>query len=135
MGRRGLQLALATLGTVATAFGALGVAQGGAGVLGGGKVSANVDSELRFFAAWYTVLGLLMLGAARRPESEATIVRAGGAGCFLAACGRLPSMRAVGSPSALFKVLMAIEFAIPVVIVPWQAAVRRSSGAALVWAR
>jgi hypothetical protein len=127
MSRRGLQLALATLGTVGTTFGALGVLQGGAGVLGGGKVSANVDSELRFFAAWYTMFGLLLLRAARRPESEVTIVRAAAMGCFLAACGRILSMRASGPPSAFFKVLTAIEFAIPAVILPWHEAIRRQS--------
>src|SRR5256885_9670931 len=36
--------------------------------------SANVDSEMRFFASWYAVLGVLVLCAARRPESETTIV-------------------------------------------------------------
>ena len=42
MGRRGLQLALVGVGAVATTFGALGVLQGGRGVVRGGTVSANV---------------------------------------------------------------------------------------------
>jgi hypothetical protein len=129
MQRRGLQLALTTVGAVAVVFGALGVVKGGDGVLDGGKVSANVDSEMRFFASWYLVLGLLVLRAARRPESEATIVRACGAGFFLAACGRVLSMRALGPPSTLFKALTAIEFAIPAVILPWQHTIRRMSNA------
>lgn len=120
MHRRGLQLALATVGTVATAFGALGVLKGGEGALHGGNVSPNVDSEFRFFASWYTVLGVLVLRAARHPESEATVVRACAAGFFLAACGRVLSSRSVGAPSTFFKVLTGIEFALPAVIVPWQ---------------
>jgi hypothetical protein len=71
------------------------------------------------------VLGFLLLRAVRRPESEATIVRACGAGFLVAACGRALSMRALGPPSTVFKVLMAIEFAIPAVIVPWHESVRR----------
>ncbi len=130
MNRRGFQLALAGIGTVATAFGALGVVQGASGVLNGGTVSANVDSEMRFFSSWYAVLGILVLRAARRPESEATIVRACGAGFLLAAGGRILSMRALGPPSTLFKVLMGLEFAVPAVIVPWQAAIRRVANAA-----
>jgi Domain of unknown function (DUF4345) len=131
MSRRGLQLALVILGTVGTTFGALGVAQGGSGVRGGGKVSANVDSELRFFAAWYAIFGVLMLRAARRPESEVTIVRAAGVGCLLAASGRILSMKASGPPSTIFKVLMGIEFAIPAVILPWHTAVWRRYAPAL----
>jgi len=129
MNRRGLQLALAGIGTVATAFGTLGVLQGAGGVLNGGKVSANVDSEMRFFSAWYAVLGILVLRAARRPESEGTIVRACGAGFLLAGAGRLLSMRALGRPSTLFKLLTAVELAIPAVIVPWQATIRRTADA------
>jgi Domain of unknown function (DUF4345) len=125
--RRGLQLALATIGTVAATMGARDLLTGGASVLQGGKVSANVDSELRFRASWYVIFGLLILRAARRPESETTIVRACGAGFFLAACGRLLSIRTVGPPSTVFKLLMGIEFAIPAVIVPWQRAVRGRS--------
>jgi len=118
---------LASIGTVAATFGTVGVLKGSGGVVNGGRVSPNVDSEMRFFAAWYAVLGLLLLRAVRRPESEATIVRACGAGFFLAACGRVLSMKAVGPPSTLFKVLTAIEFAIPAVIVPWHEAIRRRS--------
>ena len=123
--RSGLRLALAAIGAVATTFGTLGVVQGSRGVLNGGTVSPNVDSELRFFASWYAVLGFLLLRAVRRPESDTTIVRACGAGFFVAACGRALSRKALGPPSTLFKVLMAIEFAIPAVIVPWHEVVRR----------
>jgi hypothetical protein len=125
--RRGLQLVLATVGTVATTFGTIGVLKGTNGVFKGGRVSANVDSELRFFAAWYAVLGCLMLRAAPRPDANAAVVRACGAGFFLAACGRMLSIKAVGQPSTVFKLLMGIEFAVPAVIVPWQHAVRRRS--------
>jgi Domain of unknown function (DUF4345) len=124
--RRGLQLALATIGTGAATIGARDLLTGGDGVVEGGRVSANVDSELRFRAAWYVVFGVLLLRAARSPESETAIVRACGAGFLLAACGRLLSIRALGQPSTVFKVLMALEFAIPAAIVPWQSAVRRS---------
>jgi asparagine N-glycosylation enzyme membrane subunit Stt3 len=125
--RSGLRLVLATIGTVAATFGTLGVFTGGGGVLNAGSVSPNVDSEMRFFASWYAVLGYLLLRAVRQPESEATIVRACGAGFFLAACGRVLSMKRLGPPSTVFKVLTAIEFAIPAVIVPWHEAVRRQS--------
>jgi len=128
MSRRALQAVLTVIGTVATVEGGRGVLQGASQVVDGGTVSANVDSEYRFYSSWYQVLGVLVLRAARRPESETTIVRACGAGFFVAACGRVLSMRSVGSPHLLQKGLLALEFAIPAVIVPWQAAVARGSG-------
>jgi Domain of unknown function (DUF4345) len=125
--RTGLRLVLASIGAVAATFGTLGVVTGGAGFVNGGSVSPNVDSEMRFFASWYAVLGILLLRRARQPEAEATIVRACGAGFFVAACARLLSMKELGPPSTVFKVLTAIEFAIPAVIIPWHEAIRRQS--------
>jgi hypothetical protein len=37
------------------------------------------------------------------------------------------SWASVGKPHPWFRILMALEFAIPVVIIPWQNAVRRVS--------
>jgi hypothetical protein len=124
--RRGLQLVLTAIGAVATVAGSSAVVQGGANVLHGGDVSANVDSEFRFYASWYAVLGAMLLKAAHRPESEAPIIRACGAGFFVAACGRVLSMKSRGQPHTLFKILMAIEFVIPAVIIPWQSKVARA---------
>jgi len=126
-GRTGLRLVLASIGAVAATFGTLGVVNGGGGVVNGGSVSPNVDSEMRFFASWYAVLGILLLRSARQPEAAATIVRACGAGFFLAGCGRLLSTKELGPPSTVFKVLAAIEFAIPAVIIPWHEVIRRQS--------
>jgi hypothetical protein len=118
---------LAMLGAVATFEGARGVLQGTNQVVASGPVSANVDSEFRFYSSWYHVLGLLLLTAARRPEAETRIIRACAGGFFLAACGRVLSIRTVGPPHRLQKGLMALEFAIPVIVLPWQSRVARSS--------
>jgi hypothetical protein len=124
--RRGLQRTLGIIGGVATVAGLSSVVQGAGGVLQGGKVSANVDSEFRFYATWYAVLGVLVLRAARHPESEATVVRACGAGFFLAGCSRILSATSVGEPHKFFKVLTGIELAIPALIIPWQNRAARS---------
>jgi hypothetical protein len=120
-----LQALLAALGAVATVAGARGVLKGSSEVIEGGPVSANVDNEYRFYAAWYHVMGLLVLRAARQPESETAIVRICAGGLLVGACGRILSIRTLGQPHALQKVLMGLEFAIPVVIVPWQMRVAR----------
>ena len=125
MSRRGLQVTLTILGTVAAVFGAQGVLTGVGGVRNGGKASANVDSELRFFSAWYAVGGLAMLRAARRVETDGATIRVICVGWLIAACGRLLSVVKVGKPDRVFRVLTGIELAIPAVIAPWQAAVAR----------
>jgi hypothetical protein len=120
MSRRGLQAVITGIGSVATVAGVLGVVGGGATVLEGGRVSANVDSEFRFHATWYAVLGVLMLRAARRPEHETVVIRAAGAGFLVAACSRVVSWAWVGKPHWWFRLLMALEFVMPAVIIPWQ---------------
>jgi hypothetical protein len=127
MGRQGLRAALALIGGVATVAGGRGVVRGAAELRRPGPVSAPVDSEYRFYAAWYHVLGLLLLKAARRPEREAALVRACAGGFFLAACGRVLSIRAKGRPHPWQQVLMAVEFAMPAVLLPWHRAVRSAA--------
>ena len=125
MTRQGLRLSLTIVGAVAVTFGTLGVLMGGDGVLHGGHVSANIDTEMRFFAAWYVGGGLFTVRAARRLETEGTTIRIICAVWFLAACGRALSIVTKGAPDALFIVLMVVEFAIPLVVLPWHAAVSR----------
>ena len=129
MTKRGLQVVLGAIGAVAVGAGANAVVRGAAEVREGGHVSANVDSEYRFYASWYPVFGVLLLRAARAPESEAVIVRAAAAGVLLAACSRVLSVLRLGPPHVLQRVLMGLEFVIPAVVVPWQASVSRASRA------
>ena len=128
MSRRGLQVTLTIAGVVAAGFGTQGVLTGVGGVRNGGKATANVDSELRFFSAWYAVAGLTMLRAARKVESDDAAIRVICVGWFIAACGRVLSAMKVGKPDRLFRVLTAIEFTLPAVVAPWQAEVARSAG-------
>jgi Domain of unknown function (DUF4345) len=118
--RKALQLVLSALGAVATAAGARGMVQGAAEVVDAGSYSSNVDSEYRFYAAWYHVAGLVLLRAARQPEDATVAVRLFSGGLFAAGCARLLSARTVGSPHRLQRLLMGLEFAIPVVLIPWQ---------------
>ena len=120
--RRGLQAVLSAIGVVAVAAGVRDAVGGSGGVVGeAGQVApANVDSEFRFYAVWYAVLGVLVLRAARRPEREGVVVQACGAGFLAAACTRLVSWRRVGRPHGFIRFLTVLEFVIPVVIVPWQ---------------
>lgn len=125
MARRGLEVFLTILGTVAVVSGTLTVFTGGSLVPDGAMVSPNLDSELRFHAAWYVAGGLIALRAARRVESEGTAVRLFCGALFLAGAGRVLSLITIGPPHPFFLALLALEFALPVIIVPWQASVAR----------
>jgi len=125
MSSRGLRIVLTILGAVALTLGALSLVMGAAVVPGGDEVSASVDSELRFYAAWYTAAGVVLLRIARRAESEGRTLRFIAATFFIAGCARLLSLIVVGKPHVLFMALMVAEILIPVVILPWQASVVR----------
>jgi hypothetical protein len=116
---------LSVLGAVAAVEGARGVVQGVDQVIGAGPTSANVDSEFRFYSAWYHVCGVLLLRAARKPETETATIQACAGGFLLAATGRVLAIRRNGPPHPLQRGLMALEFVIPAIIVPWQAQVAR----------
>jgi hypothetical protein len=120
LGPSALRSVLATVGTVAVVAGLDGVLRGASGVHDGGPASANVDSELRFFAAWYAVAGALALKAARDPAEDPLAVQACAAGFGLAAVGRVLSWRRLGAPNPLFRGLLAAEVALAAGLVPWQ---------------
>lgn len=128
MGRRGLQVALTGIGTVATLFGALGVATGVRGVRGAppAAVSPNVDSEMRFFAAWYAAAGVLLLRAARQPEAERAVIDVVSAAALTGALGRVIGVRTSGRPDPLFLGLLGVEAVIGATLPPWQRAVARA---------
>ena len=123
--KRGLQILLAVIGVVMVAAGGQTIILGAAQVLEGGDFSPGVDSEMRFYAAWYPIVGVALLASIQRVESAGLIVRVVGAGFFLAACGRVLSIIQTDTPPTLYVILMVVEFLIPVVIIPWQAAVAR----------
>ena len=91
-----------------------------------GDPSASVDSEVRFFAAWYAAAGVVLLSTLPRVESAGRVIRTVGAVFFVAGCARLLSLIVVGRPHTLFLVLMVVEMVLPVIIVPWQTSVARS---------
>ena len=130
--RRGLSTLLAVLGCVGVAAGSHDVLRGVAGVRGRRtrSIDASVDSELRFFAAWYIVAGVNMLRAARAPEREKAAVELISAGWLAAVVGRMLSRRSTGQPHPLYTALTGAELAIATVLVPWQRRVARDADAA-----
>lgn len=127
MARRGLQVMLALLAGVALSAGTVTVLTGASTILASGSVSPSVDSELRFYAAWYAGLGLVLLWSALHVESATTVIRAVCAVLLVGALGRVISWSDAGRPHDLYLVLLAVEVTLPAVLVPWQGRVARTA--------
>jgi hypothetical protein len=122
---RGLQVLLAAIGVVAVVAGLITVLAGADSLLGVGEVDARIDSEMRFYAAFWVALGGVALWVAPRAERETGVVRAIAAAIFLGGLARVVSIISVGEPHSSQYVLMGIELAIPPILVGWQAALQR----------
>jgi hypothetical protein len=80
-----------------------------------------MESELRFYGAFYVAYGLVALGAAPRADRNPGTVRALAGALFLAGLARVGGWLAVGRPHRAQLALLAVELAGPPSIVAWQA--------------
>lgn len=85
---------------------------------------ADVDSEMRFYAAIWMGYGALALKVARDLPARMTMLRLMLGFFWLGGLGRLLSYVTVGAPHPLFTVLMAIELALPLALLALSARVR-----------
>jgi hypothetical protein len=108
-------------GTVATAAGLHTVVTGARSLPGQPRTNAAVESELRFYAAYYVAYGLAALRIAHRADRDAAAVRALAGALFLAGLARAGGWKQAGRPHPAQLVLLAIELAAPPAIVVWQA--------------
>jgi hypothetical protein len=74
-----------------------------------GGLSPSVDSELRFYAVWYGLAGVLMHKAATDDSLDRSLGSLLSAGWGAATLARLASARAVGAPDPLFVALGGVE--------------------------
>lgn len=125
--RTALQALLVALGSVAFVAGLVTVFTGTDGMPGDSRATPNVESELRFYATFWTGFGVLALHAARRPERETTLLRALALFLFLAGLARALAWLATDRPDTPFLVLMALELTLPLFIVWAQARISTRS--------
>jgi hypothetical protein len=119
-----LQALLVLLGVVAIVAGLFTVVTGSAGMPGTNESTANVESELRFYAVFWVGFGVLALRAARAPDRETSLIRGLALFLFLGGAARLVAWLATEQPDAQFLILMALELGLPVFMVWAQARAR-----------
>jgi hypothetical protein len=110
-------------GVVATTAGLHTVIAGARSVPRQRPANPSVESELRFYAAFYVAYGLVALRVAPRADRDTATVRALAGALLLAGLARAGGWRAVGRPHRLQLALLVIELGAPPSIVAWQARV------------
>jgi uncharacterized protein DUF4345 len=117
--RTTLKAFLIVLGLVAIGAGLSTVLLGVDSIAGAEEVSGTVDSEMRFYAAWYVGAGVLLLWSAVNLERARSLIRLIAGILFLSGLSRALSWVTVGDPHVLTRVLMVLELTLPIVIVAW----------------
>jgi hypothetical protein len=93
---------------------------GGRSVPGEGPANAALESEIRFYGAFYAAYGLAVLRVAPRADEDPAAVRAVAGTVFLAGLARAGGWLAVGKPNPLQRVLLAIELGAPPAVLALQ---------------
>ena len=123
---RALRIVLRIMALVMIVAGSATVLLGMGSLLGAEHASAAIDSEMRFYAIWYVVAGVVLWRALPRIEAEKWLVRVIGIAFGVAGCARALSWLVVGEPHPSQVALMIIELVLPFVIIPWHSAVTRA---------
>ena len=120
MNERQVRAALVLAGAVPTATGLASLLGGTSIVRGAGALPASVDSEHRYYAAFWTALGPVLWHTALHPERHRARLDAISATVFAGGVARLLSARQVGRPHPVYLGLAAVELALPLAVAGWQ---------------
>jgi uncharacterized protein DUF4345 len=112
-GQRRLRIGLYLGGLVATSAGLHTLIAGGKSFPPWRKAGAMVESELRYYSAFYVAYGLHVLRAAGRADHDPRALQELAAALFLAGLGRAGAWLTVGKPHPVQRALLAIELAAP----------------------
>jgi hypothetical protein len=107
-------------GLVATMAGLHTVIAGARSLPGQNRANPTVESELRFYAAFYVAYGIVALRTAPRADNATVAIRGLAGALFLAGLARVGGWLAVGKPHRLQRGLLVTELLVPPLIVAWQ---------------
>jgi hypothetical protein len=118
VGERAFGAVLYALGAVATGAGLDTAVRGERSYPG--RDPASVESEARFYGGIYAGYGLTTLAVAARADRDEGSVRAVALPLFLAGLARASGWAAAGRPTPLQRGLLALELALPPLLVAWR---------------
>jgi hypothetical protein len=118
--KRLLQALVTALGVTAMVTGVFAVLTGPGAQVDGSEAAPSVESEYRFYAAFWIGYGAAALWVAPRVDREPVAVRALAVVLFAGGVARAIAWIASGRPHALFIVLLGLEFVIPVLVLVLQ---------------
>jgi len=121
-----LQIVSYILALIPIATGAIGLLGTDDPLYAGVSHNVLLDTNLRFFGGFWLAMGLAMLWAARKIETETTLFRALWAAIFMGGIGRVISMFAVAPPPAPFVAFTVLELAGAPFFIWWQARISKS---------
>jgi uncharacterized protein DUF4345 len=122
-----LQILLCVLSLVPLSFGIMNVVYGVGQFFPGGQIPAALDSQFRFESAYYFSLAILIWWVIPDVERQTTLFRIIIGGLFLGGLARVYSYLTVGPPPPDMLAGMALELALPLLIV-WQSKIAKSDG-------
>ena len=102
---------------------------GSASIIGGGRVNATIDSDMRFYAVLFAAFGGGFIWAAKDLDHRAPIVNLLGLVFFLGGLARLLAWAQTGIPNWFYLMMIPIELVIPVINWLLLTGVRRSTPA------
>lgn len=111
---------LAVAGTIAAVAGTHTAVAGGRSYPPWRRHDPQVESELRFYAAFYALYGLGLLDAARRNRTDPRTINLAATGLLAGGVGRAVGWIDAGRPHPLQQVLLAIELGGPAVVIAAQ---------------
>jgi Domain of unknown function (DUF4345) len=94
-------------------------------IIGGGRVNATIDSDLRFYAVLFAAFGVGFVWAAMDLDRRATTANLLGLLFFLGGLARLLAWWQTGPPNWFYLAMIPVELVIPVVNWALLAAVRK----------
>lgn len=86
----------------------------------GGETDVNVESELRFYSVFYVGYGIYLWSLAPRVAERGRELSWAAAILFCGGLARAIGVAVDGRPATDYLVLLAIELALPPVLVAWQ---------------
>ena len=118
---RALRVFLGGVALFGIVTGAMTIVGGSDIIPEGGRPSASIESELRFFATWWLAAGVFVAWVLRDLERRGRELRAFLALVVLAGVARVLAWADAGRPDTLLVVLTAIELGLPPLVALWHA--------------